>query len=108
MLHAAVALVLTSFGQGEAAPVTVLEAMACGLPVVCSRIGGTPDMITDGVDGFLVDQHDIVGIAACMSQLIADPDLAQRIGQPARETALARINRRLNAHALLDRIRRRR
>lgn len=106
MLHEADALVLSSFGQGEAAPVTVMEAMACGLPVVCSRIGGTPDMITDGMDGFLVDQRDVAGIAACLSRLIAEPEFRRQMGQAARQTALNRFDRRLNARLLLKRIRR--
>lgn len=105
LLHEADALVLSSFGQGEAAPVTVMEAMACGLPVICSRIGGTPDMITDGVDGFLVEQRDVAGIAACLSRLISDPDFVRGMGHAARQTALDRFDRRLNARLLLDMIR---
>lgn len=98
------ALLLTSFGQGEAAPVTVMEAMACGLPVICSRIGGTPDMINDGVDGYLVDQRDVAAIADRLLRLLNDADLAEQIGVKARETALALFDRRRNARLLLDRI----
>ena len=98
------ALLLTSFGQGEAAPVTVMEAMACGLPVICSRIGGAPDMINDGVDGYLVDQRDVAAIADRLLRLLNDADLAEQIGVKARETALALFDRRRNARLLLDRI----
>ncbi len=104
-LHNADALALTSIGQGEAAPVTVMEAMACGLPVVCSIIGGTPDMITDGKDGFLVAQEDVSAIAQRLSQLVEDEDLRKRIGAAARQTALVQFDYRSNAGKLLAEIR---
>src|SRR5262249_48333734 len=62
LLQRADAFVLPSVGLGEAAPVSVMEAMACGLPVVSSVIGGTPDMITSGEDGILVRQGDEQGL----------------------------------------------
>lgn len=99
------ALALTSIGKGEAAPVTVMEAMACGLPVVCSIIGGTPDMIEDGKDGFLVGQEDIDAIANIIAQLDADPELRQRIGEAARLSALSKFDHRANARRLHDQIR---
>ena len=57
------ALVLPSVGPGEAAPVAVMEAMSCGVPTISSIIGSTPEMISDGVEGFLVDQTDEDGLA---------------------------------------------
>jgi glycosyltransferase involved in cell wall biosynthesis len=65
--------VLASFGVGEAAPAAVCEAMAAGLPALCTRIGATPLMIEDGVDGFLVDQHDPAAIRDRLAALAADP-----------------------------------
>ncbi|PTW44011.1 glycosyltransferase involved in cell wall biosynthesis [Rhodovulum kholense] len=105
LLHSADVLALTSFGAGEAAPVTVMEAMAAGLPTVVSAIGGTPDMIEDGVDGFLVPQRDETAIAAALGRLAADPDLRARIGAAARKTALARFDYRAQARALLEALR---
>lgn len=102
LLHSADVLALTSFGAGEAAPVTVMEAMAAGLPTVVSAIGGTPDMIEDGVDGLLVPQRDEEAIAAALRRLAADPALRARIGQAARKTALARFDYRAQARALLE------
>ena len=99
------ALALTSFGKGEAAPVTVMEAMACGLPVICSVIGGTPDMIEDGVDGLLVAQQDVAGIAKAVSTLTQSPEIRQRMGDAARATALRKFDRHVNAAKLLDRVR---
>ncbi|RBO53182.1 colanic acid biosynthesis glycosyltransferase WcaL [Rhodovulum sp. BSW8] len=105
LLHSADVLALTSFGAGEAAPVTVMEAMAAGLPTVVSAIGGTPDMIEDGVDGLLVPQRDETAIAAALGRLAADPDLRARIGAAARQTALARFDYRAQAKALLEALR---
>ena len=81
-----------------------MEAMSCGLPVICSRIGGTPDMIQDGVDGLLVEQEDVDALADAASRLARNPDLRHRVGDAARKTALSRFDRRLNARKLLNRI----
>lgn len=105
LLQSVDALALTSIGKGEAAPVTVMEAMACGLPVICSIIGGTPDMIENGVDGLLVAQQDVSAIAQATRRLAEDPDLCTRIGIAARATALRQFDSRVNAEKLLDRIR---
>lgn len=99
------ALVLASFGKGEAAPVAVMEAMACGVPVVCSAIGGTPDMIQSGIDGILTPQQDVEAIADALRTLAGDGELRQRIGKAARATAMSRFDYRSNARKLVDRIR---
>lgn len=78
---------LPSVGLGEAAPVSVMEAMACGLVVVSSIIGGTPEMIEHEVDGFLFEQGDSDALAAILQRLDRDPALRQRIGQAARRKA---------------------
>ncbi|MBI6630857.1 glycosyltransferase [Pontibaca salina] len=104
LLNRADALALTSIGKGEAAPVTVMEAMACGLPVICSRIGGTPDMIEDGTDGFLVEQQDVATIAKLLLRMADEPELVARIGSAARANALVKFDYQINARKLLDRI----
>lgn len=101
LLQEADALALTSIGQGEAAPVAVMEAMACGLPVISSIIGGTPDMIDNGRDGLLVAQEDVPGIAVALQHLAEQPQDAARIGAAARETALELFDYRANAARLL-------
>lgn len=97
-------LTLTSFGLGEAAPVTVMEAMASGLPVIVSRIGGTPDMVTDGEDADLTPQKDAGAIAAALRRHASDPGHSRRIGAAARTTALAKFDFRANARKLLAEI----
>lgn len=96
--------VLSSFGKGEAAPVAVMEAMACGLAVICSRIGGTEDMIDDGVDGILIAQQDEDALAEATGSLIAHPELRKRLGESARVRARSEFDYRINAAKLLDEI----
>ncbi|HYX39631.1 MAG TPA: glycosyltransferase family 4 protein [Oligoflexus sp.] len=87
-LHDADCFVLPSIGFGEAAPVSVMEAMACQLPVIASIIGGTPEMIQTGVNGILVQQRDVTGLAQAMLKIGADCDLRRALAQAARETAI--------------------
>src|SRR5262249_18072984 len=69
----------------EANPVALLEAMACALPCVASRLPGATDAIVDdGVNGLLTDVDDVAGLAAALALLIGDPDRAGRIGARAR------------------------
>jgi glycosyltransferase involved in cell wall biosynthesis len=98
------ALALTSVGEGEAAPVAVMEAMAMGVPVIVSRIGGTPDMIVDGVDGILVRQEDVAAIAGAIRRLASDPAAAQAMGAAARRSAVERFDYRVNAALLWQEI----
>jgi glycosyltransferase involved in cell wall biosynthesis len=88
LLHRSDAFVLPSIGLGEAAPVSVMEAMSCGVPVVCSRIGGTPDMISDGVDGFLTPQRDVRALLQAFTTLTDDPILRKTLGENARARAV--------------------
>ena len=65
-----------------------LEAMACGTPVVASRVGGFPDLIRDGENGFLVPSGDPAVLAAALEQVLDDPGLRARLGAECRRTIL--------------------
>jgi glycosyltransferase involved in cell wall biosynthesis len=67
----------------------VVEAMLAGVPVVGTRIGGTPEVIRDGENGFLVPADDPKALAEVLKRLCKDESLRRRIGAKAKETALA-------------------
>lgn len=79
---------LASFGLGEAAPVAVLEAMACGVVPLCTIIGGTPDMIRHGVDGALFPQQEDAPIAEWLTRLSRDRGELARMRAAARQRAV--------------------
>jgi colanic acid/amylovoran biosynthesis glycosyltransferase len=85
--------------------VAVMEAMSAGVPVVCSRIGGTTDMIEDGVDGLLVAQQDEQGIASALRRLYDDRSFGARLGSAARQRALSQFDSVRRAEILLEAIR---
>jgi UDP-glucose:(heptosyl)LPS alpha-1,3-glucosyltransferase len=65
------------------------EAMACGLPVITSATNGTAEIMTDGVDGLIIeDPTDVAGLASRIRQLY-DPTLRQRLGEQASQTSQA-------------------
>ena len=70
----------------EGIPMTVIEAMGTGLPVIASRVGGLPDMIGDGKEGLLIDPTP-EALAAAVSRLLSDEDLRQALGTAAVEAA---------------------
>ncbi len=76
---AADALVLPSYY--ESFGMVALEAMACGTPVIASRVGGLTTTVRDGVTGFLVPEGDVAALAERIEHLLADPDLRWRIGR---------------------------
>jgi glycosyltransferase involved in cell wall biosynthesis len=105
LLSTADAFVLPSTGLGEAWPVSVMEAMAAGLPVVVTVIGATPEMITPGEDGFLVPQGDEETLLKRIMLLASDVDMRRRIGETARRTAGRRFDVAVTAGALRDAVR---
>jgi trehalose synthase len=80
--HAAI-VVQKSLREGFG--LTVTEAMWKGRPVVASRIGGIQDQIVDGEHGLLVEPTDLEAFARAINRLLADPDVAERLGQNAKE-----------------------
>jgi glycosyltransferase involved in cell wall biosynthesis len=82
------ALVLPSGNEGT--PVSVIEALAAELPVVATRVGGVPDVVQDGEDGFLVEAGATDDLADRLARLARDPALRARMGKHGRERVLPR------------------
>jgi glycosyltransferase involved in cell wall biosynthesis len=68
----------------EGMPLTVLEAMATGVPTIASRVGGTPEIIIDGENGFLIEPKNICQLRDCLVRLATDEELRWSMGQRGR------------------------
>ena len=79
--------VLPSRAEGQ--PMSLLEAMAAGCPVIASAVGGIPDLIDHGRNGLLVPAGDREALAIALRRVLGDKVLAARLGQAARETIAA-------------------
>ena len=95
LLHTFTMFALPSLAEGT--PVSMLEAMACGLPVVASRVGGIPEVVDDGVQGLLVPVGDVEALAQAMARYALDADLRARHGRAAR----TRVEERFSMRAML-------
>jgi glycosyltransferase involved in cell wall biosynthesis len=69
----------------EASPVSILEAQACGVPVVATRVGSIPESVIDGETGLLVKSEDVDGMAAAITRILQVPSLGRSLGAAARE-----------------------
>lgn len=85
LLAAADAFLLTSISEGI--PLTVIEAMAAQLPVVATSVGGLPEMIEEGVSGFLRSAGDDIGLAECLTALASSPEQRNEVGLAGSITA---------------------
>jgi glycosyltransferase involved in cell wall biosynthesis len=81
--------------HNEGLPMSVLEAMAMHQPVVTTRVGGIPELVSDGVDGLLIDASDQDALANALSTLLGDAALRGRLGQAARDRIEARYSDRV-------------
>jgi L-malate glycosyltransferase len=77
--------------ENESFGLVALEAMACEVPVVASLVGGLPEVVADGISGFLVDPQDIGKMADCSLAILADPSVRKEMGMRAREKAHAQF-----------------
>ena len=76
--------------ETESAPLALLEGMSCGLPVIATGVGGIPEIVEDGVNGFLVPPKHPEAIAERILELNGDGGLRARLGEAARKTVLER------------------
>lgn len=73
--------VFVQASESEACPMAVLEASASGLPVVATNVGGTPELVNDGITGILVEPRNAQQIADAVLRLLDSPDTARQMGQ---------------------------
>lgn len=92
---------LTSEGDRESGVIVIKEAGAAGLPTVATHHGGIPEIIQDGVTGYLVRERDIAGLCSRMSQLLASPALRSWMGAAARNRIVQLFDSR-HRNALLE------
>lgn len=78
-------------------PKVVLEAMACGTPVVASRVGGVPEMLNHGVEGLIVPPENPSALAEALTTILSDEKLARDMGRQGREKILSRFTWRHTA-----------
>jgi glycosyltransferase involved in cell wall biosynthesis len=89
VLRATDVFVLTSLKEGCAN--VILESMAAARPVVATDVGGNPELVVEGVTGFVVPRGDAAAVARRVSELLRDDDLRARMGQAGRARALERF-----------------
>jgi colanic acid/amylovoran biosynthesis glycosyltransferase len=82
-----------SAGDCEGTPVVVLEAMACGLPVIGTRHAGIGEVVEDGASGILVNERDVAGTANAMLRLMEDPELVLAMGRRGRQLVEAHYSK---------------
>lgn len=90
VLAAAAVSVLPSLSEGISN--TLLESMAAGVPVVATRVGGTPEAVTHGVHGLLVEPKDPDALADAVVSILRDPQLAEQLGRRGRERMVAEFS----------------
>lgn len=88
--------------HNEGTPVSVMEAVACGLPVVATRVGGIPDVVVHGTTGLLVDKGDIQGLANALVSLLCDPSRCIGMGKEAHAFACSYLDIQRTADRLID------
>ncbi|MCA8921013.1 MAG: glycosyltransferase [Planctomycetes bacterium] len=88
-LQVADASILVSDAEG--CPNAALESQAMQVPIVATRVGGTPETVVDGETGYLCDMGDVEGIAQRLAQLAGDPELRARMGRAGAELVAARF-----------------
>ncbi len=93
-------------GNRDGIPNVLLEAMAAGVPVVATAVGGIPEVIADRVNGLLAPEGDVEQLAAGIAEVLADPEAAAERAARARAAVMARFDLERNVDTLLDLFRR--
>jgi glycosyltransferase involved in cell wall biosynthesis len=87
--------------ENEGMPVCLMEAGACGVPAAATAVGGVPELVQDGLTGLLTAPGDPEALAAALVRLLAEPELASRLGRAARQRAEETFSLRSQVNCLL-------
>jgi colanic acid/amylovoran biosynthesis glycosyltransferase len=93
--------IIATDGQMDGIPISLMEAMAAGKPVVASSISGIPELVKNGVSGILVDGTYAGRLAEAVRRLAADPQLRERLGRAGQQTVRRDFDIRRNAETLV-------
>jgi glycosyltransferase involved in cell wall biosynthesis len=99
-LHLMDVFALTSRLEGM--PLAILEAWAAGRPVISSRVGGVPAIVTDGATGILFESGDEIALTQAISRLLADPNEARQLGEAGRRLVRSRYDLHVMARSYAD------
>jgi glycosyltransferase involved in cell wall biosynthesis len=91
---------------GECFGIASTEAMAAGLPVITTRVGGSADIVDEGENGFLIAPGDRAGLAASLDRLLTSDELRRTMGRRGRARAERRFDVRANAQTIVDELHR--
>jgi glycosyltransferase involved in cell wall biosynthesis len=91
---------ITEDGDRDGVPNVLVEAMACGLPVVSTAVSGVPELVQHEANGLLVPPHDAPGLAVALAALLDDPARRARLGQAAQRTVAEHFDLRAGAGQL--------
>jgi len=90
--------------DAEGLPTTILEAMASGLPVIATNVGGTCEAVADDVEGLIVAPRDPQAIADAMTRLVTDRDLARNLGVAARKRVASQFTSEAMTRKIIDKV----
>jgi glycosyltransferase involved in cell wall biosynthesis len=98
----ALACVVAESGDRDGVPVSLMEAMACELPVVSTPVTGIPELVVDGETGLIVPERDAVALADALDRLLDDEQLRGRLGRKGRAKVLEEFNVQISAARMAD------
>jgi len=100
LLAAADVVALSSLWEGL--PIALLEAGALGRPAICTAVNGSPEVVVDGETGYVVPPGEPAALAGGIEKLLAEPALAERMGERAREWVMERFDARVMGEAVAE------